>query len=159
MSQESDKLHDLVKVINTGNELYEHVRQRIDDADLTAFCDANLSDRRKVLDKLQGAVVARTGAAEEGADLESRLEQHRAELRVLLESNDEYVYMDHLEDLEEKTQQAYQEALSVAESAGLRSLLEDLELDFRRIYDRVRSAQQRSGGRERPRTLPTRLMR
>jgi uncharacterized protein (TIGR02284 family) len=162
MTSAADALHHLVQVIRTGNEFYQHAADRIDDADLEACLKANLNDRRELLDRLQAAVTDRSGTADLEEDLETRLEEERAEMEAVLKSNDRYVYFNHLESMEERTSQLLEEAREKAygeEDSALRELLHNMKPTLRRVQERMQSARDSATGREAPRTLATRIAR
>ncbi|MCW8193926.1 DUF2383 domain-containing protein [Proteobacteria bacterium 005FR1] len=162
MSSAADALHHLVQVIRTGNEFYQHAADRIDDADLEKSLEANLADRRELLDRLQAVANVRSGTADLEEDLETRLEEERAEMEAVLESNDRYVYFNHLESTEERASQWLTDAREKANAEGdskLRDLLEDMKPTFRRVQERMQSARDSATGREVPRTLATRIAR
>lgn len=156
MSRDLDRLQHLADVLSTGNEFYEHAKDDIDDAELAALCESNLADRRGALEKLQAMAG---GALQEGSDLETRLEQERADLQSAVKPNYPNIYMDHLDDLEDKTQQELGEAIASAESSDVQAQLKEMEAQWQRILDRVRAAREKSAHRETPKTIPTRIMR
>jgi uncharacterized protein (TIGR02284 family) len=162
MTSAPDALHHLVQIIRTGNEFYEYALDRINDEDLEACLDANLADRRQMLDEFQAIENRQAGTREQEQDLEARLEEDRAEMEVVLKSNDRYVYFDHLAALEEKTKRVYTEARQQADSQGnpeRRAILQDMESTLRRVRERVQSARDAATNREAPPTLATRIVR
>lgn len=162
MTSAPDALHHLVQIIRTGNEFYEYAIDRIADNELEACLDANLADRRQMLEKLQALVTRQSGTPEQEEDLEARLEEDRAEMEAVLESNDRYVYFDHLEALEERTSRVYTEARQQAESeknSQLRETLREMESTLRRVQERMQSARDAASSREAPPTLATRIVR
>lgn len=160
MTSEPEALHHLVQMIRTGNEFYQYARERIDDDELEACLDANLTDRRQMLDRLQAIASHQAGTPEQ--DLEARLEEERAEMEAVLKSNDRYVYFDHLEALEEKTSRAYAQARQQADAqsdSAQGNTLRDLESTLRRVQERMQSARDAAANREAPKTLATRIVR
>lgn len=149
-NEETSRLDHLVQVLNSGTDFYEHARERIRDRKLRELFDANVADRQHVLDELQKQVTARMGNPEKQSDLEARLEEYRAELEAVLKFNEAHVYMDHLEHLEVKTGETFQEALAVTKSSGLRELLLGLEHIFRRMRERMQAAREATAERRIP---------
>lgn len=112
MSRELEKLRNLLKVIKAGNDFYEHSKVKTDDPNLRAFFDKNL---------------------EKGGVLFKQLKEYHAELVAELKAED--LQPTKLEKLESKILNAFQEALVVAGSPGLESILEDLQAEFEQVHD------------------------
>lgn len=157
MNAETEQLQHLAAVISGGNHFYELAISRVDDRELDELMEDNLADRRDTLERLGAAGVA-PPSGEQDEDLETRLEADRAKMAVVLESNDRYVYMDHLEHLEEKAELVFRDALAEAESPQTIALLRELAPRFENLQERMRMARDAATRREAPKTLATRFI-
>lgn len=146
-NEENNRLDHLVQVLNSGREFYQHARERITDRELQGYFNANLADRDELEKVLQQELTKRAGNPQRRDDLEARLEEYRAELEAVIRFNEPHIYMDHLEHLEEKTSEAFREALDAARSPDLRQLLLAREHLFRRMHERIQAARQATAER------------
>jgi len=153
MNSEMQRIHQLSDAIDTGNDFYALALDRIDDPELDDLMEKNLAERRDILQRLRSLDGAYTGED----SLSTRLEVEQAQMSVVLESNDRYVYMDHLEHLEERAELAFRDALAEAQTPEMIALLRELAPRFEAVQARMRSGRQAASRREAPKSLATRI--
>lgn len=155
MSDSTEQLKHLIRLMKSGNQLYLQAQERIEDQNLRSIFTANLRDRQQIIEQLQtlpGAELVDDSEFEEDA----RFLVDRADLLAVLKDNQAAVYTNQLADLEIATDRLF----AGLSRAGLdNERFRHLKFDFDRIRDRSTAARNIAWNRESPTTLPTRMMR
>lgn len=152
------QLNHLIRLMKSGNQLYQQAQQRVADKDMQAIFTANLRDRQKIIDALQ-SLAGEELADDKGFEEEARSRVDRADLLAVLKDNQAAVYARQLADLEAETDRAFTAASKAEPDREKDRHLRHLKFDFERVRDRSNAARTIAWNRESPTTLSTRLMR
>lgn len=139
MATEISAIRDLIKVLNDGVNFYTDAKVELKGSGYDAIFQEMIDVRQNALVRLQPLVYAREGEVEDGKTMEGALRKAYTELLAKIKSNKSKIYIDQLEELEDRTLEHVKKAQAEAVSVDFTIALNYILISMQECHNRMRS--------------------
>ena len=136
-----NKIDDIVKVLNSGVEFYEDALKKVDSPNVKSVFSKMISLKRAAVVKLQPLVVKQTGEIEDGSSFAVDARKLYTDLKGKITSDD-HTYVDQLEEVEDKTLEAFRAAIEENDSISVKETLSLLLTQAKAQHDEIKTLQE-----------------
>lgn len=143
MSEFADVLNDLIQIARDGCRFYEQARDKVEDPEALAAIDEMLRVRIALIDGLSAMVAARGEAPAVGGTLVGKMQQTYAEVLARLFENSDQIYVDQLEEAEDRLLAHFERALERVASEAARAVIARYLPLARAAHERMRALKHR----------------
>lgn len=111
MKNSAKKLNELIKICNDGKEFYQKGVDEVDSPKLKSLFTIMATSRQKAIEDLEPFVEGRGYEVEESGTISGKVRQGYASLQQVFR-DDKNVLIEQLEENEDRTLEAFREALN-----------------------------------------------
>lgn len=140
--QNPDTIQTLVQISRDGLEFYEEARAKVSSPRLRDTFARMAMHKRNLIDVLGGRLAAGNEDIPTEGTLIGSLRKTYADLRTRIGSDKEQVYVEQLEETEDRLLNHYEEALAKAQDPHTRSTLQAHLPRVRACHDEMRALKQ-----------------
>lgn len=133
----TERLNDLIALVRDGQRFYQHASESVHDIELRELFREMRAAKDDLIQALIDKVAANEGDPVSEGTWAGRVRQVYADTRAGLSSNDASVYINQLEETEERILKAFEDALETGD-VGLHGLLAPEMPKVRACRDRMR---------------------
>jgi uncharacterized protein (TIGR02284 family) len=139
MRKATDRLNELIEIARDGSKFYLDAAKKVKSPDLRAVFTTQANVREQLINDLSKHVVGRGDLPSEGETLVGKTRQFYADTLAKISNDKEQVYIDQLEETEDRLLEKFREALEHTESEDARKVLIDDLPTVQAAHDRMKN--------------------
>lgn len=139
MNKSTDLLNELIEIARDGKKFYLDAATKVTGAEVQQIFRAQASAREQLINDLSQHVVTRGEVASRDETLVGITRKLYAEILATLSSDRDGVYINQLEEVEDRLLDHYRKALEQAESEDVRRILISHMPTVQAAHDRMRA--------------------
>jgi uncharacterized protein (TIGR02284 family) len=133
---------DIIKVMNGGIEFYQEAKSTLDSSKYLTFFNRMIDAKEEAITELQKFAVDEQGKLEKGTDYSVKVRQAYTNLLSMISSNSAtFIYMDQLEELEDKVLGELDTALEVPQPSDCEATLKHVKVKMQECHDEMKALQ------------------
>ncbi|WP_431688441.1 ferritin-like domain-containing protein [Hahella sp. NBU794] len=136
-NSETNSLRDLVKVLNDGIDFYTEAKDKVKSNAVRLVFERMSAIREGAVGRLQPYIVFEKGEKETGHTLGGILREHYAKILAAIKDDSEHVYIEQLEEVEDKTLEKIRDAIEEVKAPGVQATLQDIYPTLKRCHDEM----------------------
>ncbi len=139
MNRSTDLLNELIEIARDGERFYLDAATKVTGAEVQQIFRAQAGAREQLINDLSKHVVTRGEVASRDETLVGMTRKLYAEILATLSSDRDGVYIDQLEEVEDRLLDHYSDALEQAESEDVRRVLVGHMPTVQATHDRMKA--------------------
>ena len=139
--EDADVLNDIISVCRDGERLYRHVAEKVEDQRLRNMFAEMASVRLKIVRELESEVILRGAELKRAGSVVGMISRWYLDARSRFTNYTERVFIDQLEETEDKTLRILRSAVQEVEDKSVMFRLSSLVATFQMSHDRMLAIQ------------------
>ena len=136
-----EKVADVIQVMQAGISFYKHALSEIDDVTVKTTFRKMISNKESAIDSLQPLAIAEQGERETGSDLGVESRKMYTKIAGMFSTNEEFTYVNQLEEVEDKVLEVLDEALAVDQPSSAMVALRTIRARAQSMHDEMKALQ------------------
>lgn len=139
MNKSTDLLNELIEIARDGKKFYLDAAAKVTDGEVQQIFRTQANVREQLINTLSQHVVIRGDIASREETLVGMTRKLYAEILATLSSDRDGIYIQQLEEVEDRLLEHYRKALEVAESEDVRRVLVQHMPIVQAAHDRMKA--------------------
>ncbi|TMO88384.1 ferritin-like domain-containing protein [Pseudoalteromonas ruthenica] len=140
--QRSEKITDIIKVLKGGIDFYSDAKDNIDSNDVRTVFQNLIDEKHKAVTDLQPFAIEEQGEIETGSDTLVDVRKTYTKVMSAIKSNEEHTYIKHLEEVEDKVLEEFDDALEESQPPQCAQVLSQLRERMQICHDKMKALQE-----------------
>lgn len=136
-----EKVADVIQVMQAGISFYKDALSEIDDVTVKTTFRKMISNKESAIDSLQPLAIAEQGERETGSDLGVESRKMYTKIAGMFSSNEEFTYVNQLEEVEDKVLEVLDEALAADQPSSAMVALRTIRARAQSMHDEMKALQ------------------
>lgn len=133
-----NKVAEVIKVLRAGKAFYQHLISQVNDHDIQQIISKMIKEHDVAINELETFVMPHSQDTEEGETLAVTIVNTYAQLIEVITFESMHVFVDLLEELENKTLRVIDGAISIAQPQIYKQYLQRVRVSVQECHDQIK---------------------